>query len=522
LSTACGLLALWCYTLYAKTTRRAVVRELPPHKTPAHHSNLRLNYQRVAWYLLAVLCFALALMSKPMVVTLPFVLLLLDYWPLDRIKFPLASAAPDHPTTVLVWQLFLEKMPFFALAAAASWNQVAVVQQAGSLSSLSGLSLGARIGNALVSYTGYLGKTFWPMNLAFPYSHPGQWPLAEVILAALLVAALSMFAILEARRQPWLFVGWCWFVGMLVPVIGLVQWSTQAMADRFSYVPLIGLFIIVAFAGSAALRPWPGYRGPALGLSMLLLLACGFRSRDQLHYWSNGEALARHAIAVTKDNADAFNSLGGCLFREGRYEEAVASYRKALLIDPSSANTHNNLGLALASLGKLDEAISNYHFALQESPGYLEALVNLGNAFAAQGRLDDALGQYLKALQREPNLVSALYNAGSVMLRKQDFNAAIRFYRRAESLSPMNPALQANLGRALVASGNLQEARHCFETAVRLEPGNPQAHCNLGLVLMRLGKHNQAREQFTVALQLNPEYAEARQKLQQLDDSNRP
>lgn len=224
LSTTFAFLSVWAYVRYAKAG----------HPDRVQRDNPRKICNRLAWYGLALVLLALGLMSKPMLVTIPCVLLLLDYWPLQRF------AQGDRSGQRTIWQLLLEKVPFLMLAVGSSWNQIRVEKEMGALSPLTSLPVSARIGNALVSYARYLGKTFWPTDLAFPYSHPGQWPMTEVALAAALVVLLCFFSIMQSRKRPWLLVGWLWFLGMLVPVLGLVQWGSQAMADRFTYMPLVG------------------------------------------------------------------------------------------------------------------------------------------------------------------------------------------------------------------------------------------------------------------------------------------
>jgi Tfp pilus assembly protein PilF len=419
------------------------------------------------WYLAALLWFALGLLSKPMLVTLPCVMLLLDYWPLRRLEC-------RDGRLRLRPRLVLEKLPFFVLAGISSIIQVHVAQQAGALSTLGNSPLGARVGNALVSYLHYLGKSFWPVDLAFPYPYPGRWPPGEVILAGALLGGITVFSLCQARRRPWLVVGWFWFLGMLVPVLGLVQWGTEAMADRFTYVPLVGLFLVLAM-GAAELPRRLVPRTVLASAAVLLVLACVLRTRNQLQYWRNGEMLARHAIAVTKDNYVAYNVLGGCLYRAGRLDEAIASFRTAIEIKPRSASAENNLGLALAHQGKLQEALRHYRLALEYSPAYPQAMINLGDALAREGKLDEAIHQYREALRRDPDLAPALNNLALVLLRKKNYAEAIIYYRQALAIAPHNAAAYKNLGLALAAQGDVQQAIGCLETALRLNPDLPDA-----------------------------------------------
>jgi len=474
LSTLFLLLALWAYTRYATT--QAEGRDdgktggRPTTAEPAarnRHGNSRLALRAALWYLVALLWFALGLLSKPMLVTLPCVMLLLDYWPLRRLE-------RRDGRLRLRPRLVLEKLPFFVLAGISSIIQVHVAQQAGALSTLGNSPLSARIGNALVSYLRYLGKLFWPVDLAFPYLYPGRWPPGEVILAGALLGGVTVFSLCRARRRPWLVVGWFWFLGMLVPVLGLVQWGNEAMADRFTYVPLVGLFLVLAM-GAAELPQRLFPRMVLASAAVLLVLACALRTRNQLQYWRNGEMLARHAIAVTKDNYVAYNVLGGCLYRAGRLDEAISSFRTAVEINPRFASAENNLGLALAHQGKRQEAMRHYRLALEYSPAYPQAMINLGDALTMEGRLDEAIQQYREALRRDPDLASALNNLALVLLRKKNYAEAITYYREALAIAPQNAAAYKNLGLALAALGDVQQAIGCLETALRLNPDLPDA-----------------------------------------------
>ena len=320
LSILFGLLALLAYVKFAEES-----------KTPDGTGKSEKFYR------LALVFFALGLMSKPMLVTLPCILLLLDYWPLDRFK------------EKTVRKLILEKWPFFALAAMACIITLAAQRKAGSVMSFVTLPFSLRLENALLSYVRYLGKFFYPANLCVYYPHPRWWPFWKIFFASAILAVISAGAIRLRRRRPWLLGGWLWFVGTLVPVIGLVQVGQQSMADRYTYFPLIGIFILAAW-GACELT---GSRPSAFVLSTTasaVIVSCVIMTRAQIYWWTNSEILFRHAIAITENNALAENNLGTALGTEGRFSEAAVQYQKALAVWPDNAQYQCNLGGALDRL----------------------------------------------------------------------------------------------------------------------------------------------------------------------------
>ena len=345
LSTFFGLLALLAYARYALGRREKAESEgsqSPEAGGPWSEVGSRWSLSHLPspiFYLLALLFFALGLMSKPMLVTWPFVMLLLDYWPLGRLSFPAL-----HPSTTPPLCLIWEKVPFLLLAMIASAVTVVVHKQEGAVVSIASVPMSVRIANAFVSYARYLGQMFWPTDLAIPYLHPGHWPLGSVCMGVALVAGCSAASLWEGRRRPYLLVGWFWFLGTLVPVIGLIQWGNHAMADRFLYVPSVGLFVAVAWVLGEGMRRW-GLPKPAVGsVAALVLLALALRSRNQLHYWRDSQTLFRHALEVTENNHVAHNNLGVALLKKGQMDEAVWQFREAIRLYPDGANAHDNLG----------------------------------------------------------------------------------------------------------------------------------------------------------------------------------
>lgn len=491
-------------------------------------------------YGLALGCFALGLLSKPMLVTLPFVLLLLDGWPLHR--WPATPA----------WRLVVEKLPFFLLAATSSVVTFLVQREGGAVSPLAGLPVGARLGNAVIAYWRYLGALVWPADLSVMYPHPGFWPAPAVTLAAAGLAAATGWLLWQSRRRPWLGVGWLWFLGMMVPVIGLVQVGIQSMADRYTYLPLIGPTLMLAWLGrewmAGEARNWARQWLPLAGGAAVVAL--GILTLNQIAFWKDSEALFRRAVAVTRNNYLAHNNLGFHLSAKGRTEEALAEYQKSLAINPNYEEARNNLGYALAKLGRPAEAIPHYEAALRTRPNLAEAHNNLGNALSDLGRLDEAIARYEKALalkpdhadahnnlaialamkgrfdqaiphfeqslRLKPNNASAHSNLGNAYALQRQFDLAVEHYRKALALAPGEAQAHNNLGNVLAEQGRLAEAEASYRQALRLNPQNPEACFNLGMSLLRQDQREAAARSFREALRLKPDYPEARRQLDAL------
>ena len=469
------------------------------------------------FYGLALLCFALGLMSKPMLVTLPFVLLLMDYWPLRRIydlRFTIYDSKngerdgqDERFSTTSLGGALLEKVPFFLLAAVSSWVTYLVQQKGGSVST--SLTFGARVANALVSYVRYLGKLFWPQNLSVLYPHPGSWPLGLVMGAAAFILLASVGANVLWRRRPYLLVGWFWFLGTLVPVIGLVQVGVQSMADRYTYVPAIGVFVMVAWAVPELLTGLSWRRGALTTAAGMSLLGCLVVTSLQVGYWKNSETLFTRAVEVTDRNYLAYNNLGYYLSNQGKTDEAMTNYQKSLEINPNYEEAQNNLGHALAQKGRLQEAISHYEIALRIKPGLAEAHNNLGNALSDLGKQDEAIAHYLEAMRIEPENENAYNNLGIARAMQGRLDESTRLLTEATRLKPMDPNAHSNLGNALAAQNKLQEAMREYEIALQLSPDDTKTHNNLGNVLVQLGKPDLAMEHYLTSLKLNADNPEA-------------
>lgn len=499
-----------------------------------------------AWYSLTLGAFALGLLCKPMLVTLPFVMLLLDYWPLTRVA---RNGSAESIATRKTWiGLWMEKLQFFLLCLASSVITFLVQRKGGAVSPVEGLPISARVANAFVSYARYLKKTFWPDDLSVLYPHPGHWPASQVWGAVGLVAAISLLVIWARRRWPYLFVGWFWFLGMMVPVIGLVQVGIQSMADRYTYLPLIGIFMALIWSARSLVESRAGWRIPVAGISMLVMGACAVKTHFQTQIWKNTETLFSHAVRKTQNNYLAYNNLGFYFSKLGRTTEAMENFRASLRINPSYADAQNNLGHALANERKYAEAIEHYRAGLRTSPNNVEIRNNLGNALAETGDVDGAMKEYAFVLQRQPDHADAHNNLGIALAMKGQlaeaiahFNQALRLkpgsahgnlgnafaaqrkwneamthYREALALAPNDAQTHNNLGNVLAELGRLEEAITNYTQALQLRADNPEAHFNLGCALMRLNRFDEAAGRLREALRLRPDYEAARQQLGRL------
>ncbi|MBI4463123.1 MAG: tetratricopeptide repeat protein [Acidobacteria bacterium] len=469
-------------------------------------------------YLVVLLLFTVGLMAKPMLVTLPFALLLLDYWPLGRVTLVARPATrpgwaifPDQRSTLrrLLW----EKVPLLALAAAASFLTFMVQQSRGAVAGIETNPLTLRAENALVSYVAYIGKMLWPARLAVFYPYPQSLPAWWVTGAILGLTSVSLVVIRAARRYVYLPVGWLWYLGTLVPVIGLVQVGSQSMADRYTYVPLIGLFVIAAWGVPDFLARWQ-YKTIALpAAAALVILGCTITAWSQVRYWENSMALWGHALEVTTGNYRAHTAVGAALEDQGRISEAIYHYSEALHIKPGFVEGHNNLGNVLASQGKVSEAIEHYTEALRIDPGFAEAHNGVGSALASQGRISEAITHYSEALRIKPDYAEAHNNLGLALADQGRINEAIDHYYDALRINPGFASAHNSLGNALADQGRNSEAIAHYYEALRLQPAFAEAHNNLGSVLDYQGRISEAIAHYYEALRLQPAFAEAHNNL---------
>ncbi len=497
-------------------------------------------------YLLVTALFALGLMAKPMLVTLPFVLLLLDYWPLGRagsgeqgagkqpekgrkgerekgktcnVRFEicdLKSSLPDSrsplPAPCSSLLLLLEKLPWLVLAATSC--VVTYRAQGAAVADVQLLPLPSRIANALVSCVAYLRQFFYPAGLAAFYPYPKDLSAGKIVGAFLLLACITLAVVIWRRKCPYLLVGWLWYLGMLVPVIGLVQVGSQAMADRYAYLTQIGIYIAVAWGAERVSRHWPSRRCLCGLASVLVATGLACCAWQQASYWKNDVALWRHALACMSANAFAHINLGAALADGGRVDEAIGHYLAALEISPNDEMAHNNLGAALAARGQFEEAIAQYREALRIKPDCEMAHNNLALALLGRGQVDEAITHFRETLRIRPDSAIVHYNLGLALLGRGQLEEAIAHFRKALEIKEDIAVAHHRLGLALAARGRDEEAIVHLERALEITPGDAQAHNDLGVLLARRGRVAEAIVQFQKSLDINPDQVHVRQNLE--------
>jgi protein O-mannosyl-transferase len=495
------------------------------------------------FYGLTLLGFILALMSKPMAVTLPALLLLVDFWPLNRVSgFRVQGSG--------LGRLLAEKIPFLALSALISVVTVSGQSEVGAVFSVDKLPVLLRLENAGVSYARYVGKVFWPANLGMPYPLT-YWPVSLRLASFGLIGALTVWAVRSARRRPYVLMGWLWFLAALLPVIGLIQAGSQAIADRFVYLPSLGLLVIV-IQGVEEL--WPaGTRAKCLkGAAAAAVLGLGiWRSGVQLGYWQNSGTMFAHTLAVTGDNPFASQDLGCYLREHGQVDAAIAQFRAGLRVSPRDGNLladlayavgmkkrqyaeavplyeaalkaetnqwdiHYDYATILSQLGRTDEMMRQYEQALRLNPACAEAHSRLGIALAGRGDLAGAIEHFRAAVRLSPAQAAVHCNLGNALVVQKQYAEAVGQYQAALQLDPHYAFAWNNLGSALEFMGRLPEAAENYRAALQLQPDYPTACYNLGCLLARLGQRDEAVRQLREALRLQPDYAAAAQKLAEL------
>ena len=425
-------------------------------------------------YVVALILFALGLMSKPMLVTAPFVLLLLDHWPLQRLQ---PSSLTPHSATVR--SVFLEKTPFFMLAAVISAITLVAQKQLGAVQNLEVFPLAERLSNAVVAYARYLGKLAYPVGLAAYYPHPRHWPVWAVVGSGLLLLTVTALGIAWRKQRPWFLVGWLWFVGMLVPVIGLVQAGQQSIADRYTYLPSIGVFIILAWVAAEYTRSWRFQGVAASAASVLVLGLWAAVSFHQAGFWKDSAAVFGRAVAVTRGNYMAEVNWGLALKAQGRSAEAVKFYREAVRLHPKEADLYHALGKALDDQGQLKEALEAYQQALRLRPDFAETCYELGTVLWRKGREQEALQQFQRAVQLDPKLSAARMTLASALFAQGRYDEGIRHFEEVLKLEPNSPTAHANLGVALAARGRRAEAIAHLSQALKLKPNYPEVEQQL-------------------------------------------
>lgn len=454
LSTSFWLLGMFTYTRYAE------------------------NVNDRKWFLLTFASLALGLMAKPMLVTLPLVFLLIDYWPLHRLDWQPADGLSRLPAPIL--PLLREKLPFFALVVLSSVVTFVAQRSGGAVQELQNVPVVYRLGNSLVAYVSYVLALFWPARLGVYYPFPqGGRPLWQVIAAAATLVGISVVVWRNANKRGYLLFGWLWFLGTLVPVIGLVQVGSQSMADRYTYIPYFGLFVIIAWCAGEIFDQlhWSHSGTAAIAIAPVLILS--FISWRQVKFWHDSTALFEHTLSVTNDNLAIEYNLGVVLGQQGHPDQAATHFAKALELWPEFYDALFNMGVSLAAQGHPDQAVPYYNKALSVQPDSADTRVNLAVALAQQEKLNEAKGVLEEAEQLDPNNAAAHTNLGLVLLRQNKLTEATAQLQRAIELNPASAEAHNNLGLALLAQGNTAAATNAFQRAVQLNPDYAPARNNL-------------------------------------------
>ncbi len=495
LSTLFFMLTIWAYIRYVE--RPAIYR-----------------------YLAILLFFALGLMSKPMLVTMPFVLLLLDFWPLGRLRLD-GTALRREPgdMTVMghgtgkrsIMGLIIEKIPLFILSAAsvcitlfAQWSGIAPIVS---------LPFAARISNALVSYVSYIGKMVWPQDLAVLYPYPDAIPAWQIGFSLLLLILITAIAVRLRKRYPYAITGWLWYLGTLVPVIGLVQVGYQSMADRYTYLPMIGLFISIAWIVPDLLAHRRFHRLALAVLAVCAIAALMTASLFQIRYWQNSTTLFARALVVTRSNAVIETNMGASLAEQGKFGEAITHYQEALRIRPDDFEARYNLANALARQGKPEEAVSHYAGILQTQPDSAAVHNNMGIALSQLGRTGEATDHFREALRIKPDFQDAGSNLEKALMGQAKMKKPAPEKVAIQPADPNSAEGQLRMGLSLFQEGKAHEAIPRFEEALRLNPKLAAAHVSLGLIMAQKRNLDKAIEHFRKALKIKPDIAEVHNSL---------
>ena len=489
-------------------------------------------------HLLVLLCFACGLMSKSMVVTMPIIMILLDYWPLGRLQVNDQKLSETKIAGIIpLWQL-KEKIPFFILSAVFS----IITLYAQHNPSSKNFPLGSKIDNAPVSFVTYLEKTFWPHDLAVFYPFSDQLPVWQIFGAALLILVISTAVMVTVKRLPYLFVGWLWYAITLIPVIGIVQVGNHAMADRYTYIPLIGISIMLAWGIPLLLKSEEMRKKILFPMGVVFLAILSVLSWQQCGYWKNSYELFTHTLEVTENNYTIHCNLAVLLAGQGDSKAAEFHYMEALKIKPDDKDTNMNFGNLLVRQGRLDEAIERYIAAIKSKPNFVEAYNSLGVAYVQRGNWQKAIEQFSEAVKINPGYLDAQNNlkmalqrkqvkesastkpsadsessrtfagrmmAGTNLMKKSDLDGAIIHFQEALKIEPKNLNAHVSMGLALGYKRNFDGAINHFRAAIKINPRIPETYNSLAVALTYTGKIEEAIVQLKKAIEINPQFAKA-------------
>ena len=464
----------------------------------------------VSRYLLVLACFLLGAMSKPMIITLPFVLLLLDFWPLGRLKKINKAAG-----------LVLEKAPFFLIIIFISAAAYLSQQQGEAVATLEQYPLMVRLENVALAYVKYLGMMLLPINHSVLYPHPGDLPLWKGGASLVFLIAAAAGAGLVVKKAPYALVGWLWYLGVLFPVSGIVVIGPHAVADRYLYLPMIGVSISAVWGGWAMLEKID--KGRIYGASLIVILvgAMTFYSYRQTGFWKDNETLYAQAIENTGENPIIHNNLGLALYEKGEYDKSIHHLELAVKMRPGYAKAHNNLGNALLTKGMTAQAIGNYELALRTDPGQAEFYSNLGAALASSGAKRRAAEYFLKSLSIDPHQPKVHFNLAVALSENGLHSQAVEHFEQSLKYGLNIPGLHFHMANSLAYLGNFERAVFHYQEVIRAEPGNHRAYKNIGVILFNMGKIDDAVGFFEKAVKLNPLDAQARAYLEHAEKKRR-
>ena len=436
-------------------------------------------------YLVVAFTFAVGLLSKPSLVTLPFLLALLDYWPLNRFEDVRAAQSKENSSRArrsLIQRIILEKIPLLVLSAASS--VATLIAQKHTISSIELIPLTWRLKNAVVSYGAYIWQMFWPARLAVFYPHPqNSLPFWEIVLALAFLVGVSVAALLLRRKHPYVLVGWFWYVGMLVPMIGLVQVGWHARADRYTYLPQIGIYIIISWGAASISASWRHRRAILSLLALGIISALTWRTWVQTKYWERSESLWMHTLAVTSDTEIADNALGEDLLKRGHLDEAIARFRTAARIRPGFRDAESNLGVALLRQGKTDDAIDQFRKVLSHNPKFAKGHFDMGAALMQKQEPEEAIAQFRKAIELRPDYAEAHNNLAIALFQIGRRDEAITHWERSLAIDGDNAEAHNNLAVALIGKGRVPEAVAHWQKTLQLQPGRIGAQLSLAWIL---------------------------------------
>lgn len=427
LSTFFGLITLWGYVRYVENS---------------------VIYR----YGLVLIFYSLSLMSKPMLVTLPFVLLLMDYWPLRRfdkeIPWEEKSQKRSYGFKSLVLRFSVEKLPLVIVAMGSCFITLLVQQKGGAVGAVTMFPFWDRIANALITYITYIKKMIWPFDLAVIYPYPSSFLMDEIVLASAVLAVVPIIGFMVVKRFPYIIVGWLWYIGTLVPVIGLVQIGSQSMADRYTYIPLIGIFIIISWGAADLTVCWVHRRKKLAVCAMIFCLCMTLSAHVQTRYWKNSIQLFQHALDVTSGNWIANNNLGCALSQKGHTYQAIPYFQEALRINPEYDDARYNLGLAFVARNRFNDAINQFSRILVTRPEDKDVHIRLGRIYGLQKRFDKAIDHFTIAAALDPDDAGIYNNIGVFYANQKDFRKAVFFFQKAITIKPDLPGVEKNLKKA--------------------------------------------------------------------------